>query len=284
MFLVGITWVPGIATIIVLDRHRDRVARAPRCRRSPPSSTGLLGAATCIAGLAADDLGGRHRCCADAAPRGSRSPRSPCWRSRCRSRSRRSRRHARRRAGSRGSPRRWRCSAGRRSAPSGRSPGRLALGRPGRGRRRRRGRARHARRRARCCGGWLSASARRRPRGGAATAPPRRRRRASRTARMGAGHARPEPSLARSLIYWFRDARQSRQLILLPVLPALMLLWWQPLRPGVRSRSRSGPIVASLLPLSAFAALSYDGTAFAAELSRGRARPARPARSRRRAR
>jgi len=73
---------------------------------------------------------------------------------------------------------------------------------------------------------------------------------------------------ARSLIYWFRDSRQSRQLILLPVLPALMLLWWQ-LFGFEWMAIAAGPIVASLLPLSAFAALSYDGTAFAAELAAG---------------
>ena len=73
---------------------------------------------------------------------------------------------------------------------------------------------------------------------------------------------------ARSLIYWIRDSRQSRQLILLPVLPALMLLWWQLF--GLEWMAiATGPVVASLLPLSAFAALSYDGTAFAAELSAG---------------
>jgi ABC-2 type transport system permease protein len=73
---------------------------------------------------------------------------------------------------------------------------------------------------------------------------------------------------ARSLIYWFRDSRQSRQLILLPVLPALMLLWWQ-LFGFEWMAIAAGPLVASLLPLSAFAALSYDGTAFAAELAAG---------------
>jgi ABC-2 type transport system permease protein len=74
--------------------------------------------------------------------------------------------------------------------------------------------------------------------------------------------------LARSLIYWFRDARQARQLILLPVLPALMLLWWSLF--GIELIALSiGPIVATILPLSAFAGLSYDGTAFAAELSAG---------------
>ena len=73
---------------------------------------------------------------------------------------------------------------------------------------------------------------------------------------------------ARSLVYWFRDARQARQLILLPVLPVLMLLWWQLF--GLEWIAiAAGPLVASLLPLSAFAALSYDGTAFGAELAAG---------------
>ncbi|MEO8263583.1 MAG: transporter, partial [Pseudolysinimonas sp.] len=31
---------------------------------------------------------------------------------------------------------------------------------------------------------------------------------------------------ARALIYWFRDARHTRQLVIIPLLPALMLLWW----------------------------------------------------------
>jgi ABC-2 type transport system permease protein len=73
---------------------------------------------------------------------------------------------------------------------------------------------------------------------------------------------------ARSLIYWFRDTRQARQLILLPVLPALMLLWWQTFQLGWIALS-IGPVVAALLPFSAFAGLSYDGTAFAAELAAG---------------
>ena len=73
---------------------------------------------------------------------------------------------------------------------------------------------------------------------------------------------------ARSLIYWFRDARLTRQLILIPVLPALMLLWWQLFHVDAIAIA-IGPLVASLLPLSVFAGLSYDGTAFAAELSAG---------------
>jgi ABC-2 type transport system permease protein len=74
--------------------------------------------------------------------------------------------------------------------------------------------------------------------------------------------------LARSLIYWFRDSRQTKQLLLLPVLPALMLIWWRLFDVELIALA-IGPIVASLLPLSAFAGLSYDGTAFAAQLSAG---------------
>ncbi len=73
---------------------------------------------------------------------------------------------------------------------------------------------------------------------------------------------------ARSLIYWFRDPRHARQLVIIPVLPALMLLWWSLV--GVDGIVlATGPLVASLLPLSVFAGLSYDGTAFASELAAG---------------
>jgi ABC-2 type transport system permease protein len=86
---------------------------------------------------------------------------------------------------------------------------------------------------------------------------------------LGMGPARPTAAVfARSLIYWFRDSRQAKQLLLLPVLPALMLIWWRLFDLELIALA-IGPIVASLLPLSAFAALSYDGTAFAAQLSAG---------------
>lgn len=73
---------------------------------------------------------------------------------------------------------------------------------------------------------------------------------------------------ARSLIYWARDARFARQLVLVPVMPALLILlgslvhasWLAYLGP---------PIVAGLLPLTLFAVISYDGTAFALHLSSG---------------
>lgn len=73
---------------------------------------------------------------------------------------------------------------------------------------------------------------------------------------------------ARSLIYWARDARFARQLVLVPLMPALLILlgtlvhapWMVYLGP---------PIVAGLLPLTLFAVISYDGTAFALHLSSG---------------
>jgi ABC-2 type transport system permease protein len=73
---------------------------------------------------------------------------------------------------------------------------------------------------------------------------------------------------ARSLLYWARDARFARQLVLVPAMPALLILlgalvhvsWTAYLAP---------PIVAGLLPLTLFAVISYDGTAFALHLSTG---------------
>lgn len=73
---------------------------------------------------------------------------------------------------------------------------------------------------------------------------------------------------ARSLIYWFRDARLTRQLILIPVLPALLILWWLLFEVDAFAFA-IGPIVAVVLPLSVFAGLSYDGTAFAAVMAAG---------------
>lgn len=73
---------------------------------------------------------------------------------------------------------------------------------------------------------------------------------------------------ARSLIYWFRDARRARQLLLIPAIPVTMLLWWRLLDSDAIALA-IGPVVAALLPLSAFAELSYDGTAFAAQVGAG---------------
>lgn len=73
---------------------------------------------------------------------------------------------------------------------------------------------------------------------------------------------------ARALIYWFRDARLTRQLILIPVLPALLIMWWLLFEVDAFAFA-IGPIVAVVLPLSVFAGLSYDGTAFAAVMAAG---------------
>jgi ABC-2 type transport system permease protein len=73
---------------------------------------------------------------------------------------------------------------------------------------------------------------------------------------------------ARSLIYWFRDSRLTRQLLLIPLLPALMLMWWL-LFDIDAIAFLAGPTVATLLPLTVFAGLSYDGTAFAAIIAAG---------------
>lgn len=73
---------------------------------------------------------------------------------------------------------------------------------------------------------------------------------------------------ARSLIYWFRDARFARQLILVPLMPALLVLLAALVQaPGLVDVA--APIVAGLLPLTLFAVISYDGTAFALHLASG---------------
>lgn len=73
---------------------------------------------------------------------------------------------------------------------------------------------------------------------------------------------------ARSLIYWARDARFARQLVLVPVMPALLILLGALLHVGWTAYL-APPIVAGLLPLTLFAVISYDGTAFALHLSTG---------------
>ena len=73
---------------------------------------------------------------------------------------------------------------------------------------------------------------------------------------------------ARSIIMWFRDPRLARQLILLVLLPALMLVWWWLFDLDVIALGIT-PIVATILPLAVFAGLSYDGPAFAMQLAAG---------------
>jgi ABC-2 type transport system permease protein len=56
--------------------------------------------------------------------------------------------------------------------------------------------------------------------------------------------------------------------LIIPILPALVLLWWSLIRVDVLPLI-AGPLVASLLPLAVFAGISYDGTAFAAQVAAG---------------
>ena len=98
---------------------------------------------------------------------------------------------------------------------------------------------------------------------------PSRAVRGGRLGALGLLPATPTGAIAaRSLIYWFRDSRLTRQLILIPVLPTLLLMWWL-LFDIDAIAVIAGPVVATLLPLSVFAGLSYDGTAFAAEVAAG---------------
>ena len=73
---------------------------------------------------------------------------------------------------------------------------------------------------------------------------------------------------ARSLIYWFRDARFARQLVLVPMMPVLLILLAS-LAHAPFLVDLAAPTVAGLLPLTLFVVISYDGTAFALHLATG---------------
>jgi ABC-2 type transport system permease protein len=73
---------------------------------------------------------------------------------------------------------------------------------------------------------------------------------------------------ARSLISWARDARFARQLVLVPVLPILLIVLAS-LSDSPWLVDVAAPTVAGLLPLTLFAVVSYDGTAYALHLSAG---------------
>jgi ABC-2 type transport system permease protein len=73
---------------------------------------------------------------------------------------------------------------------------------------------------------------------------------------------------ARSVIYWWRDPRFARQLILVPMLPVLLILLAS-LSHAPWLGDVAAPAVAGLLPLALFAVVSYDGTAYALHLSTG---------------
>jgi ABC-2 type transport system permease protein len=73
---------------------------------------------------------------------------------------------------------------------------------------------------------------------------------------------------ARSLHYWARDARFARQLILVPLMPVLIILLSSLVHLDGMVYA-AAPIVAGLLPLTLFAVVSYDGTAYALHLATG---------------
>jgi ABC-2 type transport system permease protein len=72
---------------------------------------------------------------------------------------------------------------------------------------------------------------------------------------------------ARSLTYWMRDPRYARQLLVVPLIPALMLFYSR--NGPVELLHSVGPIVALLMSLSIFSDLSFEGTAFATQISSG---------------
>ena len=70
----------------------------------------------------------------------------------------------------------------------------------------------------------------------------------------------------RLLVSWARDPRYSRQLVILPVLPVLLVVFAVVIHQPAFAYA-AAPAVAGLLPLSQFAALSFDGTAYTSQLS-----------------
>ena len=72
---------------------------------------------------------------------------------------------------------------------------------------------------------------------------------------------------ARSLTYWTRDPRYARQLIAVPLIPALMFFYSR--NGTLEIVTLVGPLVALILSLAIFSDLSYEGTAFATQISSG---------------
>jgi ABC-2 type transport system permease protein len=72
---------------------------------------------------------------------------------------------------------------------------------------------------------------------------------------------------ARCLTYWFRDPRYLRQLIIIPLLPALMW-FYSSLNHSTGIVYIAGPIVAFTLGIGMIADVSYDSTAFALHVSK----------------
>ncbi len=74
--------------------------------------------------------------------------------------------------------------------------------------------------------------------------------------------------LARSLTYWLRDPRYSKQLLLVPLVPAL-LWFYSSTNDSLAFFNAMAPIAALFLALAIYTDLSYDGTAFASHISLG---------------
>ncbi|MGO2660045.1 hypothetical protein [Mycetocola reblochoni] len=72
---------------------------------------------------------------------------------------------------------------------------------------------------------------------------------------------------ARALIYWFKDPRYSRQLVSVVALPVLFLALGS-VGPSGFMIPLAGPLVAAMLALTMYTDVSYDGSAFAAHLTR----------------
>lgn len=74
--------------------------------------------------------------------------------------------------------------------------------------------------------------------------------------------------LARSLTYWLRDPRYSKQLILIPLMPALFW-FYSSMSDSSTFINLIAPALALLLALSIYSDVSYDSTAYAMHMSLG---------------
>lgn len=72
---------------------------------------------------------------------------------------------------------------------------------------------------------------------------------------------------ARCLTYWFRDPRYLRQLLVIPLLPAIML-FYSSINHSNGYLFAAGPVVAFALGIGMIADVSYDSTAFALHVSK----------------
>lgn len=102
--------------------------------------------------------------------------------------------------------------------------------------------------------------------------PPRSAARARTHGKLGLFAVVPETPtgavLARSLTYWIRDPRYSKQLLLVPLMPAL-LWFYSSTNDSLAFFNAMAPIAAMFLALSIYTDLSYDSTAFASHMSLG---------------